>query len=386
MVKLNTLFSKVNTFLGMSLFQKRLIVPMAVLVVGLAPVLGSAAQVTERSIELSSSSVSASNVTYEVNFTSAAAAGAFIVDFCSNTPVIGEECVEPEGFTVAAATSTTSGFTNVEALDANTLRVAGEFGEGTAIAVAVAGITNPSVSGSLYARIVTYDTLSNANDYTSQVLGAGVRDSGGIAMSITPTIGVTGSVLESITFCVSGEMIQDNCTATTAPVLALGEAVGDVVALNAGSVSTGDIYTQISTNAAKGATVSLKSSATDCGGLKRVGTPTNCSILPALRGDITAGQAKFGVKTANATNTDNDSIGVFRPVNDSGYNNSTYVLNFTSGNTTGVTSTYGDPFLDTGGAPAIGKNMRLTFGASVANDTPAGSYSTEISLIATGKF
>jgi hypothetical protein len=30
--------------------------------------------------------------------------------------------------------------------------------------------------------------------------------------------------------------------------------------------------------------------------------------------------------------------------------------------------------------------MALTFGASVSNDTPAGLYATDLSLIATGKF
>ena len=30
--------------------------------------------------------------------------------------------------------------------------------------------------------------------------------------------------------------------------------------------------------------------------------------------------------------------------------------------------------------------MMLTFGVKVTNDTPAGAYSTDLSLIATGKF
>lgn len=63
-------------------------------------------------------------------------------------------------------------------------------------------------------------------------------------------------------------------------------------------------------------------------------------------------------------------------------------MNFTTGANpaSGVTSTYGDQFLTTSGAPALNKNMTLTFGASAANNTPAGSYSADLSLIATGKF
>ncbi len=81
-------------------------------------------------------------------------------------------------------------------------------------------------------------------------------------------------------------------------------------------------------------------------------------------------------------------MGTYQPVALSGYNNSTFALNFTSGAnpSTGVTSTFGDPFLDTAGAPANNKNMQLTFGATIADNTPAGAYSTDLSLIATGKF
>ena len=69
-----------------------------------------------------------------------------------------------------------------------------------------------------------------------------------------------------------------------------------------------------------------------------------------------------------------------------GYSNATYALNWLIGDATGVTSTYGDPFLNTASKPANNQNMTLTFGASVTNDTPAGLYSADLSLIATGKF
>jgi hypothetical protein len=61
-------------------------------------------------------------------------------------------------------------------------------------------------------------------------------------------------------------------------------------------------------------------------------------------------------------------------------------MGYVSGDATGVTSTYGDPILDTAGAPVNNMGMPLTFGASAANDTAAGLYSADLSLIATGKF
>lgn len=349
----------------------------------------SAAAVTQRSIALSSSSVSATGVTYQVNFTSAGSAGAFVIDFCSDTPVIGQSCASPAGFSASGAASTTSGFTDVSALDANTVVVTGAIAATTAISVDLTGITNPSAAGPMYARVLTYASDTHADGYTSAnpaVVGAPI-DTGSVAISITNTIGVSGAVLESLLFCVSGAEIDEDCTNTTSPVLALGETVGATKALVASAVSTGDVYTQISTNAVGGAVIRLKSNATGCGGLLRAGAPSACDIEPALIGGIVPGQARFGVMTSDSTDTpDTDASGFLLPVTGSGYNNSTYALNYDEDDEAGVTSLYGDPFLDTDDAPANNKNMRLTFGASVSNQTPAGNYSANLSMIATGKF
>lgn len=51
-----------------------------------------------------------------------------------------------------------------------------------------------------------------------------------------------------------------------------------------------------------------------------------------------------------------------------------------------VINAFGEPFLDTAGAPTNNKNMVLTFGVTVGSGTPAGSYSADIGLIAVGKF
>lgn len=346
----------------------------------------SAAQLTERSIALSNSSLSATGVTYQVTFTAAQSAGAFVVDFCSNTPLVGVECDEPTDFDVTAATSATSGFTDVNALDANTVVVTGTINADAIVSVDLAGLSNPSVAGPLYARIVTYDTAAHADNYTSTNLGTGSVDDGGVAISITSTIGVAGSVLESMTFCISGSAIAADCGSTTTPVLQLGETLDDTVVLVPDEVSEGSMYTQISTNAANGAVVRLKSNATGCGGLKRIGAPAACDIQPALNSGITANEAKFGVKTTTPTNTGTNPNGTFQPVTGSGYNTSTFALNYASDNTTGVTSAFGDPFLDTNGAPVNNKNMQLIFGASINKSTPAGVYTTDLNLIATGRF
>lgn len=373
------------------------VIAMALLLAAMVPALTSAAQVTNRSIALSSSSVSAENVTYTVNFTPNGAAGAFVVDFCSNSPVLGQPCTAPAGFDVGTPASTTTNFTDVAEVndDANnnTLRVTGAMTASVPVSVEITGITNPSASGPLYARIVTFADAAAANGYTStepDTVGVHIDD-GGVAISITETIGVSGAVLESMLFCVSGETINANCVgggseapALAAPSLELGENVGGVIALNSDDVYTGTIYTQISTNAANGAVVRLKSSATDCGGLINSSKPDECYILPALQTDILPGEAKFGVKLGPDSIDPNS--GTIQAFPASGYSVSAFALNWAADNATGVTSAYGDPLLGTDSKPANNKNMTLTFGASVSNNTPAGSYSADLGLIATGKF
>lgn len=367
-----------------------LAVVVALLLATVLSAFASAAQVTERSIKLSTASKAATDVSYQVKFTTVGAAGAFVLDFCSDSPVVGVSCAAPAGFDASGAASVSSGVTGVTG-STSKIVVTKSLAATTAITVDITGITNPDDAGPLYARIVTYNNATNAGNYTSTSLGTGVVDQGGLALSITDTIGVTAGVLESLTFCVASATITADCgnASSNLPTLALGETVGNTKALTPDALSTGTLYTQISTNALTGAVINLKSNAIDCGGLLRSGDEANCYIAPALTGGtIAAGQAKFGVKTGTASSTSGvtDATGTIQPASGSTYNNSTYELNYVAGNATGVTSVYGDPFLDTNNAPVNNKNMDITFGASVSNDTPAGKYSASLSMIATGKF
>jgi len=364
----------------------------ALLLAILLPVIASAAQLTERSVSLSSASANADDVSYTVNFTANQAAGAIVVDFCSNSPLVGQTCTPPVGLDVTTVSSATTNFTTVSDIDANTVLIANSVAQGAAVSVTLDHINNPTNAGALYARIVTYDTALNAADYDSDETAAqdtNRKDEGGAALWILDTIAVSAAVMESMTFCVSNAVITAGCGNPVAPTLKLGELTGDVLALTPTAVSEGTMWTQISTNAAKGAVISLKSSALDCGGLVRIGgVAGNCDIKPATAG-ITQGNALFGVKigTAAPATGVTGTPGTLQAVAASGYNTSAFLLNFNAvGNATGVTSTFGDPFLDTDEGPADSINMPLTFGASVSNNTPAGLYSADLSLIATGKF
>ena len=336
-----------------------------------------AAQVTERSIALSSSSAGAEAVTYAAEFTTPSdASGGFVIDFCTS-PDPSEACNAPTGLVASGVSTATTGYTIASAA-ANQVVVTHVITNNDKISVSLTNIDNPTQAGAIYARVSTFNTGSQAT----------AIDQGSVAISITNTIGVSGSVLESLTFCVAKAQITKDCgnaaVAENLPTLKLGETVGDVTALSSTAVSTGILYTQISTNAASGAVVNLKS-ATDCGGLKRAGA-TVCDITPALTDGVTAGQAKFGLKTGTVSGTagDNDASGTIKPAGS--YNNATYTYNYLNTNASGVTSAIGDPILNTDGKPANNQNMPITFGVSVSNSTPAGNYSTSLTMIATGKF
>jgi len=358
----------------------------ALLLALILPSIVSAAQLSARSIELSSSSLKATNVTYKVNFTAATVAGAVLVDFCKNSPLIGEECVAPVGLVISDST-------NVEATANNTAVVTQAVTAG-ATSVTIPGVTNPDEAGTVYARIITYLDADTAGNYDpEQATDANRRDEGGAAISITNSIAVSGAVLESLTFCVSKVLPTSNCTGVSAPVLKLGQQIGDVFALVPDEVSEGSMYTQLTTNAAGGAVVSLKSSTIGCGGLLRAGytnAATQCDIAPAgiaNGADVVNGDAKFGVKIAAAPT---DASGALNPsgtiLPSAGYGSSAFTLNWVNGDNTGITSTFGDPFLNTNGLPVNNKNMLITFAAGVTSNTPAGLYSADLSLIATGKF
>ena len=362
----------------------------AILLAAFIPALAMAADVSERSIELSSSSKGATGVQATVKFKASGAAGAFVLDFCTESPIYGATCTAPSGLVVGTATSTTSGFTaaplTTPANNKVVITKSSSIAAAENVTVVLTGITNPTAAGTIYARIVTFDTGTNALVYVSaDSTQTGKIDNGGVALSITDSVAVSGAVLESMTFCVSGaDITGPNCTGSlTSPALELGTDPGTgVKSLATGVMNDGSIWTQITTNATGGAVINLKSNAIGCGGLVNSSAPTECYIGPGLIGgfDETT-DAKFGVKLNTPTGT-----GALIAADTTNYNSSNYSMNWVDGDQTGVTSTYGDPFLTTNGLPASNMKMQLTIGASALAGTPAGNYSADIGLIATGKF
>ena len=368
---------------------------LSLLTVGTVPLLlmqvADAAQVASRSIELSDSSSGATGVTYAVTFTPATSITHpdVIIDFCSNSPIIGDSCTATAGtdtpnFSGASAggswTLTTIGSNRGVKLTTTTV----SFTSGTPVTITLTGVTNPTAIGTFYGRILTY-TTGGAGTNTSASPGS-FTDYGGVALSTANVIAITAKVIESLTFCVSGSAIT-TCGTTTSPNLTIGHTIGSNTILDNTATDTAKAYAQTSTNAQSGVTVRMKdTSSATCGGLSSNGG-SSCAIpaVGATAATIPAGTAKFGAcVVAGSANT---TAAV--PYNDTSGTCATpgattkYGLDDTSG--TSVISTFGSPIFSSSGA-LNQENDTMTFAATASLTTPAGIYTGNYALIATGTF
>jgi hypothetical protein len=135
----------------------------------------------------------------------------------------------------------------------------------------------------------------------------------------------------------------------------------------------------IATNASLGAIIRLRSTNT-CSGLSTDGT--NCAIDGiGTNQTMNIGSGKFGL--------DVDSYPVTAVTNATGAFNPNTNYNVTPPNysmQSAVTSTYGDDVADTNSLPNYKKFGIYTFAAAAALTTPAGIYTNNYSMIATGTF
>jgi hypothetical protein len=159
-------------------------------------------------------------------------------------------------------------------------------------------------------------------------------------------------------------------------------------------VDTGTINSQLSTNATNGAVVRMRNSNLTCGGLS-ADNGTTCAI-PAINAGagaasaMTAGTAAFGL-FVSASTLGTNGIGSLTPA--AAYHNATHVTvpgDVWYGMDTGtannnVTSTFGSTLCSTT-SPVYRVNNSYTFAATAALTTPAGIYTANLSMIATGTF
>jgi hypothetical protein len=363
------------------------------IVSGFNPGHASAAPLTSRSIRMSKSAVGSTsagtNVVYRIAFTIPASVnvGGMAIDFCSNSPLIGETCTAAAGFNTNEGTTTINnqaGITDFAidaATDANTIiltrtaaassgAVSFELGTGTG----GNGFTNPSATGTFYGRLYTYTTTAAAQGHNEDA-ATGYQDYGGIALSTAAVITITARVQETLSFCVYPD---DNGTGAgtgtcgDTPNITIGHDNGaGTFIIDSSATDTALVKFSLSTNANGGAVVRMKGDT-----LKDVvGNDINPAGTPAAT--FGAGVEAFGLRISSA-----GSLTAIAPY-DGAANN--YGLVVTGGGTNDVTSTFGASIASVG-APVNASVTTITFAAQASNTTPAGIYTASEQLIATGTF
>lgn len=231
----------------------------------------NAATITDRKITLGSSKVSTST-TYDVSFkpvTTTTILG-FVVDFCQNSPLIGNSCTKTNGVTAIPVTGTVNvshtgatgspvaftvndpaGTTN----DGNQLVLThattglGPITAGTPITFSFTA-TNPSATGTFYARILTYSTAAGATGYTDTAPGTRLDD-GGVALSTANQLTVSARVQEQLQFCVGTTTVDDATTSVSADcATAFTGSAGNSVDM--GVLDNSAVYVSGPSNAATG--------------------------------------------------------------------------------------------------------------------------------------
>jgi hypothetical protein len=331
----------------------------------------------------------------QFNVASTAVVQAIIVDFCNTDPIPGDICTIPTGFTVGSTftpgTNTASGWTAATANSNRTFELSnasgGSLSSGATVSFTITGNVNPTVTGTFYARILTFATPTLATTWLGTTDGSslsGFTDYGGIALAITQPILVTSKIQEQISFCV----YVTSCG--TQAVINLGDA-HDVLSISAPFVDNTSTYS-LSTNASHGAVVYMKGTTLTSGS----NTIPAAGATPFLYN--TTGIDFFGVCSYNTSGevptVATDYIGTSNggtcasTVSDTGGTGVITSLGTpyaTFGyNATNTTSTYGD-LLATLVSPGATVNQ-VALGAGVNVTQPSGIYTTTIQLIATGTY
>lgn len=403
----------------------------ALLVASIAPAMlgtqqASAAQLTERKITISSSKVSQTGVSYATSFkaTQTTLIKGIVVQFCQDSPLIGQTCDNTNGVSATPTTGTVS-VTNAGAVGSPfTFNVDATSGGGLLKLTNATGFTpvtsapitfsftgtNPSVNGTFYARILTYTSDTDAAAYTATIPGIHLDD-GGIALSTANQLTINARVQEQLQFCVGTVALPAtapaDCSGLTGTTVDLGVvdsaavSVSPVAATNGGNNLTG--AAMVRTNAANGVVIDYfaeqaASGTEHLGALRVAGAPCAADAVPSIAtGDqcfnsagtaitaFTAGNEKFGLTISEVDRTGSTTTNLNE---DAAYNGDGLPATGFAWDETGA--------FDRLASSATGVNpenrviddemLELRFAATAAVTTPTGSYAVTSTYVATATF
>lgn len=343
-------------------------------------------QVSSRSILMSSTDPGATNVAYQVGFTTVTngqTVGSVVVEVCANSPIIGDTCTAPTGFSFNKSTLSINNLTgNITGLSVDTTdstanrivltRTTGTVANGP-VSFALGngtsnGITNPtSAAGTFYGRIMvlttTDGTITGGNENNA-------TDAGGVAISTANQLHVTAKVQESLQFCVyAGDVTSGATCATGGSDVSLGDTNG-VLASNS-TTYTNNANFDVASNAVSGVSIHMQGTTLTSGSF---------TIDPAGPACI-----------ADPTSTSTEMFGIRMLTLPSGmtstapYNCASGHHAFDSNTSTGIPSEFGEEIAHTTGASDV-LTSTLEFAAKSSLTSEAGVYTTTLTFIATATY
>lgn len=319
-----------------------------------------AAELQNRSLQLSNSSAGAANVAYQVGFTiaTAGALGSIDVLFCSNSPLFDDPCMAPSGFDASSATLTSqtgaAGFSVAPSSTANEVILT----RPSTVAAAVPAsytftdVTNGSAAGSYYARISTFAS--------SDASGA-ATDSGGLAFALNAAIDVQAYVPPFLLFCSGNTISAFDC----------GTAAGDFIDLgdfSADKTSSGTTQLVVATNGQSGYDITANGTTLESGN----------NEIPELDQPAAAqpGAGQFGINLRANTNpavgASPAGPGSGGPVN--GYDTPNQ-FKYHSGDSIAA-SPHADDY----------RKYTISYIVNIAHGQPVGVYASTFTYVATANF
>ncbi|HET7320244.1 MAG TPA: hypothetical protein VFI84_01500 [Candidatus Saccharimonadales bacterium] len=365
----------------------RLFTAFALLAAVIAPVvvneLASAASYTllsPRSVKLSTSATSATNVQYTLSFTTSSTGytvNTLAFEVCTD-PFIAASCTAPDAtFNWNKATVTINSQSGITGLSVDTTdstanklvltRTAGAIAGNTAVTIALGtgsatGVTNPSTLGTFYMRMYT---LNNATGNTTGTL----QDAGGVALSTANAVNITAKVQESLTFCAYTTASSNTCATVTSNAVNLGDANG--ILSNTTSNYTANAFFNVATNSSQAGTsvaVNLLGDTLKNGTNSIASSGTTCTA-----DSTTATVAQFGIRLS--------TLGTGMAA-DNSYNCSAGNHKLDTANTT---ATGGQQIAHMTGANAESQNT-VELEGKAATTTPAGIYTSALTFIAAATY
>lgn len=333
---------------------------MALLLLGAVPFsLAAGQQLSARYDKISDSTISAiANhiVGFNVNDL-AVPIGSIVIEFCSNSPLIGDSCTAPSGFDASGANLNSqvgeTGFTIGPGSNANKIILTrpAALPTGAVSQYLFSNIVNPDAAGSYYGRLQTFTSTDGT--------GSDIED-GGFVFAILRGLSVSAEVPPYLTFCAGVTITNIDCSTATSFLIDMGE-----FSKTHSNQATSEFA--VATNAEFGYSITISGTTLTSGinAITALGSPT--ASIP--------GTKQFGMNlranTVPAIGSDKAGYGLGTP--SFNYNQSN-LFKFQNGDV-----------IATASAPDYEK-YTTSYLVNVDNGQAAGFYATTLTFIALGNF